>query len=154
MASAMVLHGGARHVGYLSLDQILYVGKLQIITQVPAALSAMLGKISVALFIMRISGRTSKWRRWFIIIHITIYTICTILNICILMGQCRPVQALWDQSLKLSGKAKCIDPSIDTDITLLQSCKVHRLPTPPSHPLTQPSQPLAHTSTLSSPSSH
>ena len=125
MSTSMELHGGGRHAVYIGQSDLLYIGKLQIITQVPAALSAMLGKISVALFIMRISGRTSKWRRWFLSIHITIYTIITIINIAILLGQCRPIQALWDPSIKLSGNAKCLDPSVNTDITLVQSCKIY-----------------------------
>lgn len=125
MATAMELHGGARHIGYISDADLLYISKFQIINQVPAALSATLGKISVALFIMRISGRTSKWRRWFLIVHITLYTLVTIINLCVLLGQCRPIQALWNQSLKTTGQAKCLDPKIDTDITMLQSCKTY-----------------------------
>ncbi|KAE8381898.1 hypothetical protein BDV26DRAFT_289099 [Aspergillus bertholletiae] len=121
MSTSMLLRGGARHTVHIDPANIRFVFKMQILNQVPAALSAMLGKISVALFIMRISGRTSKWRRWFLIIHITLYTLLTIINLCILLGQCRPIQALWDQSVRQSGQAKCLDPSIDTDVTMFQS---------------------------------
>ncbi|PYH81628.1 hypothetical protein BO82DRAFT_402155 [Aspergillus uvarum CBS 121591] len=121
MSTAMELRGGARHVAYLSAEEILYIGKMQIINQFPAALSAMCGKISVALFIMRISGRTSKWRRWFLTVHIVLYFCLTVLSLCILIGQCKPVQALWDMSLRTSGQATCLDARINTDITMLQS---------------------------------
>ncbi|RAH39937.1 uncharacterized protein BO95DRAFT_488807 [Aspergillus brunneoviolaceus CBS 621.78] len=119
MSTAMELRGGARHVAYLSAEEILYIGKMQIINQFPAALSAMCGKISVALFIMRISGRTSKWRRWFLTVHIVLYFCLTVLSLCMLIGQCKPVQALWDMSLRTSGQASCLDARINTDITML-----------------------------------
>ncbi|GKZ30152.1 hypothetical protein AbraIFM66950_008011 [Aspergillus brasiliensis] len=121
LSTAMVLRGGARHTAYIDPADLPYILKLQIIDQVPAALAAVLGKISVALFIMRITGRTSRWRRWFLIIHIVVYTLVTIINLCILLGQCRPIQALWDTSLRLTGKAKCLDASVDTDFTMLLS---------------------------------
>lgn len=121
LSTLMVQHGGVRHIEYVATSDLLFVLKLEIINQPFGVFGALFGKSSVALFISRISGHTSRWRRLFLIINVVLYAVISVVNVAVLLGQCRPISALWDQSLLRSGHATCIEPMINTDISMLQA---------------------------------
>ena len=126
LSTLMVQHGGVRHIEYVATSDLLFVLKLEIINQPFGVFGALFGKSSVALFISRISGHTSRWRRLFLIINVVLYAVISVVNVAVLLGQCRPISALWDQSLLRSGHATCIEPMINTDISMLQAGKLAR----------------------------
>ena len=65
MATVLAHQGGFRHVYYLHPDRISPSIRLNWMTQPFAIMGLALGKISVALLILRIMGQ-SFYRRWFL----------------------------------------------------------------------------------------
>ncbi|KAJ5916916.1 hypothetical protein N7504_000931 [Penicillium tannophilum] len=121
LSTVMVRHGGLRHIQYLTMDQLEFVLKMEIVDQPFGVLSAMFGKISVALFICRVMGATAKYRRYIVYVNIAIYVALSFVNIGVLFGQCKPTAALWTPALAAAPSTKCLDASINTDLSILQA---------------------------------
>ena len=104
--------GGCRHLYYLQMNpaQAIKAARINWITQPVAIYALASGKVSVALLIWRIMGR-SKWRKAFLLYGAMIasFVVCTI-AIILTFVQCRPVTALWDPELVVMGKATCWPP--------------------------------------------
>ena len=90
--------------------QAIKASRINWITQPVAIYALASGKISVALLIWRIMGR-SKWRKAFLLYGAMIanVVVCTI-AIILTFVQCRPVAALWDPELVVMGKGTCWPP--------------------------------------------
>ena len=91
--------------------------RLNWMTQPVIITSLAFGKISVALLILRILAR-SFWRRMFLYISMIGTFLFCWLGVVVTFAQCRPVQALWDPKLLQTGKAKCWNPKLETNISI------------------------------------
>lgn len=111
--------GGARHLFFLRPEELFLVLKYNFISQPFGAMAVAFGKISVGLLILRIMGPNTFWHKWFIYVNLFIYMIITIISCVFIFTQCTPAKGLWDPSLN----AKCWDPDISVDVTILQCCK-------------------------------
>lgn len=61
-----------------------------------SVVSTTTGKISVAIFLLRLMGPTaSAWRRWFLYILTVISIGMNVLAIIVIMGFCRPPEKIW-----------------------------------------------------------
>ena len=61
-----------------------------------SVVSTTTGKISVAIFLLRLMGPTaSAWRRWFLYILTVISIGMNILAIIVIIGFCRPPEKIW-----------------------------------------------------------
>ena len=112
--------GGCRHLYYLEMDpeQAVKAIRLNWITQPVVIYNLATGKISVALVILRIMGK-SKWRKAFLVYGAMIgsLVICTI-TVILTFVQCRPVSALWNTQLVVMGQATCWPPHRQSNFSL------------------------------------
>lgn len=98
--------------------QAIKASRVSWITQPVVIYALATGKISVALLIWRIMGR-SKWRKAFLLYGAMVasFAVCTI-AIVLTFVQCRPVAALWNPDLVTKGKATCWPPRRQTDFSI------------------------------------
>jgi len=113
-----VLSGGARHVEYLNADQILASLKYTWLSLFFAILAVAFAKCSIAVFILELFGRTSFWRRWILYAASGVTMVSAILNAAFVLGQCRPVNALWE----IDTAAECWGLSAILDICYYTAC--------------------------------
>ena len=107
---------GCRHLFYLTPQQAMSASRLNWITQPIAIMALALGKVSVALLILRIIGR-SFWRTFLYFSMVSAILFCG-LAVIFTFVQCKPVQALWDPALVQMGKAKCWKPQRQSDFSI------------------------------------
>ena len=117
----MVRYGGCRHVYYLTDDQLLMIDKLLNVIQPFAIMTVAIGRISVAVLILRIL-KFSTWRKWFLYICIVSTLVFSVLTCGLIFAQCSPPEALWNPAL--DNAAHCWDPSILLNLTLFISSKL------------------------------
>ena len=116
MTTVQALHGGARHLRYLTPSQVKTAVRLNWAAQ-PFGIAAFAsGKISTAFLIMRIENRT-LWRKWFLCGSIAVTVVGTTVAILVLFLQCSPPRALWDD---VPG-AKCWNASVNSDIQIINA---------------------------------
>ncbi|MCJ1388703.1 hypothetical protein MMC18_001552 [Xylographa bjoerkii] len=117
ISTVELLHGGARHMYYLMLDpsQLVYITELNWISQPFAIMALGLGRISVALFLLRLLGPNSVWRRWFLIFNNYFVFIQCALESIFCFTQCRPVQAIWNPA---TPGADCWAPDVTTNFNI------------------------------------
>ncbi|KAL8831610.1 MAG: hypothetical protein Q9191_000761 [Dirinaria sp. TL-2023a] len=108
---------GCRHLFYLTPQQAMSASRLNWITQPVAIMALALGKVSVALLILRIMGK-SFWRRIFLYFSMISAILFCGLAIIFTFAQCRPVQALWNPALVQMGKAKCWKPQTQSNFSI------------------------------------
>ena len=119
LSTVYVLEGGARHIQYLSQDQLSTVLKFNWIGQPFGIMAAASGKTSVGFMVMRITGPKTVWRKWFLYISVGLYIGISIVASTLVFVQCSPTRALWDFSL--AAMAKCWKPMVAADVIILQS---------------------------------
>jgi hypothetical protein len=116
----MVLNGGCRHIYYLALDKgqdgIIKVNRLFIICQPFAIMGIAIGRISVALLVLRIMAVT-VWRKRFLWFTIVSTFIISALNSVLLFVNCSPTAAAWNPFIPYT----CWDVYIITDVTIVAS---------------------------------
>ncbi len=124
---------GCRHLFYLTPQQAMTASRINWIAQPTAIMSIGFGKVSVAILILRIMGKSSKslWRMTFLYVAAIGSVLFCALAIILTFAQCKPVQALWDPTLLETGKAKCWKPSTQTDFSLFVGSKRLSAPPPP-----------------------
>ena len=87
-----------------------------------------MGKISVALLILRIIGPNTTWRKlllWGLMVSVFLINAVD----CILtFVQCDPPKALWDSQLVSMGLAKCWDSKVQSDFAIFLSSIFFRPP--------------------------
>ncbi|KAI9822947.1 MAG: hypothetical protein M1826_000329 [Phylliscum demangeonii] len=109
----MARHGGFRHVYYLSPDQVESTIKMNWMTQPFGIMALATSKISVALLILRVMGR-STYRRWFLYAIIGLTFTVNSIGCILTFAQCSPPRALWTPSIK----GNCWDPSVQTNYAI------------------------------------
>lgn len=109
--------GGARHVYYLSQEQILEATKWSWISQPWGIFLFASCKCAVAMLILRILGPQTYWRR--LILYFFIMTIFIVNSLaCILtIVQCNPPRALWTPGLP----AECWNPSMQLHFNFFEA---------------------------------
>ena len=114
-----VANGGARHLYYLTPQELHAASKWNWISQPFGTMAIAFGKISVGLLLLNIIGPNTKWRKWTIWINLTFFFIVSILASLFNYVQCNPPRALWD----VVPDAKCWDPRIQPDFAIFVSCE-------------------------------
>ncbi|KAI9675737.1 MAG: hypothetical protein M1817_001104 [Caeruleum heppii] len=96
-----IQHGGGRHAAYLAPEMMSVGIKLNFITQPIYLWGIALAKISISLFLLRLTPVTGYQRfLWGLITFMLVYTSICFLTINL---QCRPISFLWKPTIK----AKC-----------------------------------------------
>lgn len=119
LATVSMLHGGARHIYYLTLEEIAFVFKITFISSRFTSAAAAIGKSSVGFLLLRIMGPNCFWQRWYIYINVTVYLGIAFLSFVIQIVQCAPTKALWEA---VAG-SRCWSPEVAADFNRLQSCE-------------------------------
>ena len=114
-----MVHGGGRHLFYLTPQVIVLVLKYNFLSQPFGAMASAVGKSSVAFLLLRIIGPITVWRKWFIYSQLAIYLTITTVSIIVTFVQCSPSRTLWDP---VPG-SKCWNLDISVDLTIVQSGK-------------------------------
>jgi hypothetical protein len=115
----MGANGGTRHVYYLTPEEAAYVIKLNYIAQPFGIVAVGLGKVAVALLILRIVGNTSIWRKRFLWVLIVLTGVFTILTAIFTFVQCKTPAALWTPALQAT--TDCWDPSVQSNFSIFAS---------------------------------
>lgn len=110
LVTVETLDGGARHIYYLSPEQLSTALKYNWTSDAFAIVAFGTGKISTALLMLRIMGPTTVWRKWFLYICMAFTLIFTFLSVLFTFIQCNPPKALWEKSQ---------DPSAGTQASIL-----------------------------------
>lgn len=115
-----ILAGGCRHTIYLLLDKgiggIETVIKLWYVMQPFAIMAIAVGRMSVAVLILRIMG-PSKWRRIFLYFSIISTFVISTVACIIIFAACDPPRALWDPLIK----AKCWNENVGNYMAIATS---------------------------------
>ncbi|KAF2684151.1 hypothetical protein K458DRAFT_303769 [Lentithecium fluviatile CBS 122367] len=109
--------GGTRHLLYLTQDPE-HTKRLLMknwISQSLAILCLGLGKIAIALLILRLLDRVSSWRRWSLHFINGLTLINTVLMIIFNYVQCENPAALWDDEVK--ARTKCWAPQVQSSFS-------------------------------------
>lgn len=110
--------GIGRHVYYLSHYDAVFATKLDWLCQAFAISSVIMGKISVAFLILRLS--IVKWHYYFLhTINVTLL-LFTIPMVILDYAQCRPAALLWDPTLP----GICQDSKMQGSFALFLGCKL------------------------------
>ena len=134
-----VLHGGGRHLYYLSPEEVSQVVRWEWITQPFGPMALAFAKASITFLLLRIIGPKTFWRKWFLWINMVFFFIISILAAIFNYAQCNPPRALWE---KVPG-AVCWNPTIQPDFATFHSCE-HTLVDTMQPLLTLPSLQHAH----------
>jgi hypothetical protein len=111
--------GGTRHLYYLTPQEAMRALKLNYIYQPFAIAGLGLGKIAVALFILRIvsnRGQASRWPRIALWSIICITAILSFLMCLFTFVQCENPEALWNPAI--AATTKCWDPQVQPDFSI------------------------------------
>lgn len=109
MWSVYAANGYARHLYYLTPDQLSNALELNTISRSLCMLSIAIGKISVAFLIERIAG-PKDWRKWLLrVISISVF-ISAVVTFTLFYAQCQPARALWDKGMIKQGTGSCWNP--------------------------------------------
>lgn len=87
-----------RHKVELSEQQIIAALKWGSVFQLLAIGASMLGKLAIMAFLIQIRGRHER-KPWFLIILVTLIAVVNITVMGTILGQCKPMQKLWDSSI-------------------------------------------------------
>ncbi|KAI9694273.1 MAG: hypothetical protein M1820_009076 [Bogoriella megaspora] len=115
LTTVSAVNGGAKHQAALSPHQMTIAGRASWLTIPFAILIFATGKISTGLLVLRIMGRGSFWRKWFLHVGMAMTFIFTVIAITSTFAQCSPPRALWEHDIP---GAKCWDPRVNTDISI------------------------------------
>lgn len=119
----LVSIGGARHVYYLSQDQILEATKWSWMSQPWGIFLFATGKSAVAILILRILGPTAFWRRLILYFFIVTIFIVNSLGCIFNFVQCNPPRALWTPGLP----AECWKPSVQEHYDFFVAGKLDKI---------------------------
>ena len=114
--TAEVFYGAGRHYETLDPLQKIMAVKLNWISQPFAIFSGGVGKVSVALLLLKIMPK-NKFRQWFLYILIALMTIINAICVAFIFGQCSPVQKLWEPSIS----GNCLRPYVQQDIGIFRA---------------------------------
>ncbi|KAL1954638.1 hypothetical protein VTO42DRAFT_879 [Malbranchea cinnamomea] len=112
-----IRHGTGRHIRYLSEHQAMLANKYNWISQGFHVMSTNWGKVSVAIFLLRMVDRAKQQRSYFYA-GIALLNIVNAASIGIIYGQCHYTSDLWTKPSERKGS--CWDPSIHTSVAYAQ----------------------------------
>ncbi|KAL9075328.1 MAG: hypothetical protein Q9161_001705 [Pseudevernia consocians] len=115
--TAEVAYGTGRHYETLDSLQKVMAVKLNWISQPFTIFSCGVGKISIALLLLRIMPKNKIREQRFLYILITLLIIINIICVAFIFGQCSPTRKLWEPSIKGS----CMKPYVQQDVGFFQS---------------------------------
>ena len=102
---------GAYQTGYYLTDSQLELSLLvNTIGEALTPIAAGSMKISIALMLLRLIGRTARWQKWFLWALITSTAIISIITVFVTFFQCGNPQAIWNVALK--AETTCSDLSV------------------------------------------
>ena len=114
--TAEVAYGTGRHYDTLDPVQKVMAVKLNWISQPFTIFSCGVGKISIALLLLRIMSK-NKIRERFLYILIALLIIINTICVGFIFGQCSPTRKLWEPSIG----GNCLRPYIQQDVGFFQS---------------------------------
>ena len=114
-----IYHGTGRHIFYLNDYQKVQANKFNWISQGFHVMSTNWGKVSVALFLLRIVGRERR-RKLIFGAGMVLLTIVNAVCVYTIYGQCTPTTALWEG--QGPGKGTCWNPNIQRNYAFFQGC--------------------------------
>lgn len=91
--------GLGRHIQYLSPPEIMNTIKYQFISQPIGIISPTLGRVSFAIFMLRLVGPTHRAMRWILNVSICVTILINLLTCIIIFAQCRPIEKTWNSTL-------------------------------------------------------
>ena len=86
--------GDMHHIYYLSTSQVKMVLQMEYSAQVFVMLAPCIAKWSVSFLLLRIMGPFAVYRKWFIMIVMTIFTLYSIANMLVQYLQCIPPRTI------------------------------------------------------------
>ncbi|CAF9923557.1 hypothetical protein IMSHALPRED_005962 [Imshaugia aleurites] len=116
LVTAEVAYGTGRHYQTLDSLQKVMAVKLNWISQPFAIFSCGVGKISIALLLLRIMPK-NKIRERFLYILITLLFVINIIGLAFIFGQCSPARELWEPFIKGS----CLKPYVQRDVSFFRA---------------------------------
>lgn len=103
---------------YLSPEDASKALKMDWVTHAFILAATNLGKVSFAVFLLRIIPKSKKRMRWFLYGYNILLIAINIPLIILTYAQCNPVAGLWNPRIG----AKCLPPHIHDDYGLFQGC--------------------------------
>lgn len=103
-------------------NSLVYILKLNYIAQPINTMSEVFGKISIAFFLLRVMGATSRWKKWSLYILITLTVVIGIITSFLTFFQCDDPRALWDKAHYPN--VKCWNPMVETRWAIFTSCRL------------------------------
>jgi hypothetical protein len=79
------------------------------------------GKISVSIFLLKLMGPNSFYRKWFLYANMVIFTILACLCVIFTYAQCNPPRALWEKI----PDAKCWAPDVQANFSIATTGEKH-----------------------------
>ncbi|EEH33071.2 integral membrane protein [Paracoccidioides lutzii Pb01] len=113
-----VYYGTGRHVYYLDEHQKFQANKFNWISQGFHVMSTNWGKVSVALFLLRIIDR-AKQTRYIFFTGMVMLTLVNSVCVFTIYGQCTPTSALW-KGIGPGNPGKCWHPHVQRDYAFFQ----------------------------------
>lgn len=120
LATIASYYGTGRHAIDLSAYQQIQSTKYNWLSQGFHVMSTNWGKVSVALFMLRISQR-AKHHRPAMWTGIAVLTIINAVCVYTIYGQCTPTARLWNSEVEGS----CWDPNVQKNYAFFQGCTLH-----------------------------
>ncbi|WEW61910.1 hypothetical protein PRK78_007410 [Emydomyces testavorans] len=115
LLNVSIRNGTGRHQFYLSSEEVIQANKFNWISHGFHVMSTNWGKVSVALFLLRVVNRAKEQKKAFYggMVLLTIINVICVFSI---YGQCTPTAALWNPWIE----GKCWDPHIQRDYAFFQ----------------------------------
>jgi hypothetical protein len=115
-----IQHGTGRHMSELSHAQQIASVKYQLLSQGFHVMSTNWGKVSVALFLVRIISEVKQHKQAMYAGMIAL-SIINIVGVYTIYGQCTPTAKTWDNDIQGS----CWPDGAQRDYAFFQGCKLH-----------------------------
>ncbi|KAF1948817.1 hypothetical protein CC80DRAFT_430540 [Byssothecium circinans] len=118
LTSILSLNGGTRHLFYLSqdLEKTIYLTKLNWLAQAFGIFCLSLGKIAIALLIVRLLDRTSRWRKWSLYVASILTGINGLCMLVVNFAQCKDINAIWNPVLRAT--TECWNPTVQSNFAI------------------------------------
>ncbi|KAI9849433.1 MAG: hypothetical protein M1837_004053 [Sclerophora amabilis] len=113
LTTVAMQHGLGRHMFYLEPNDVSSASKFEWISHAFAIASVVTGKLSVTIFLLRISN--TKLRKWLLYTLNAIMVLLYIPLIVMTYAQCTPTSMLWD----ITAKGTCWNPNIQATYALV-----------------------------------
>lgn len=110
----MVIQDPLASIEYESLAQILSISKLYLILQPLTSMAVAIGRISVAVLLLRLVG-PNVWTRYFLYFSIGSTLVLSSLYSILIFVQYSPVESSWD----MTTPGRCWDPKVTLGLAIV-----------------------------------